>query len=89
MHEMSLIDDLMTKIKRVADENGARRVTRVHVSLGALSHISAGHFREHFVEAATGTVAHGAELEIVELSDVHDPRAQDILLRDVEVEVDD
>jgi hydrogenase nickel incorporation protein HypA/HybF len=56
------------------------------VRLGALAHISAQHFREHFVQAASGTVAEGARLDIEESSDQSDPRAQDILLETVEVE---
>lgn len=86
MHEMSLINDLMRKVLRVADEHGAPRVTGVTVELGALSHLSADHFREHFEEAAAGTRAAGARLDVVVKTDVHDPHAQDILLRRVEVE---
>lgn len=86
MHEMSLINDLMRKIMRVADEHGARRVIGVKVELGALSHLSADHFREHFEEAAAGTRADGARLEVVAKTDLHDPHAQDILLKSVEVD---
>jgi hydrogenase nickel incorporation protein HypA/HybF len=89
MHEMSLINDLMRKIMRVADEHGARRIVGLKVELGALSHLSAAHFREHFEEAAAGTPAAGARLDIVELTDIHDSHAQDILLRSVEVAADD
>ncbi len=89
MHEMSLINDLLRKIMRVAEEHGARRIVGVKVELGALSHLSADHFREHFDEAAVGTPAAGARLDIVEQADIHDPHAQDILLRHVEVAADD
>ena len=54
--------------------------------LGALSHISADHFREHFDHAAGGTPAEGARLEVEVFGDVDDPRAQDIILDSVEVE---
>ena len=84
MHEMSLINDLMRKILGVAEAHGARRIVGLKVELGALSHLSAGPFREHFLEAAAGT-----QLDIVEMTDIHDAHAQDILLRSVEVAADD
>lgn len=86
MHEFSLINDLMRKIAALAAEQQAKRVVRVKVKLGALCHISADHFREHFVEAAEGTVAEHAKLEIEFNPDENHPNAQDILLDSVEVE---
>ncbi len=86
MHEFSLINDLMRKIESIAREHGGRRIVSVKVRLGALSHISPGHFREHFIQAAAGTVAAGARLDIEQHQDEADPRAQDILLEIVEVE---
>lgn len=86
MHEFHLIHDLMRKISTLAAEQGARKVTVVRVALGALAHISAEHFREHFEEAATGTIADGARLEVEQLTDEESPAAQDILLRSVDLE---
>jgi hydrogenase nickel incorporation protein HypA/HybF len=86
VHEFSLINDLMRKIESISREQGARRVASLKVKLGALSHISADHFREHFEAAATGTIAEGARLDIERLTDERDPHAQDILLDWVEVE---
>lgn len=86
MHEFSLINDLMRKVKEIAARHQAKKVASVRVLLGALSHISPEHFREHFEEAAVGTVADGAELEIVLNPDPNDPHAQDILLDSVDVE---
>lgn len=86
MHEMSLINNLMNKIEAVAREQGAGRIVRVTLRLGALSHISAGHFREHFTEASRGGVADGAKLTIETSDDIHDPHAQDIMLLSVDVE---
>jgi hydrogenase nickel incorporation protein HypA/HybF len=83
MHEFSLIKDLLRKIQSIA---GCNKVVSVKVTLGALAHISAEHFREHFVEAAAGTIAEGARLEIEQLTDETDPRAQDVLLDSVELE---
>lgn len=86
MHEMSLIHDLMRKIETIAREQNATKVAGVKVRLGALAHISADHFREHFEEESKGTIADGARLEVVELTDQNDPQAQDIILDSVEVE---
>ena len=86
MHEFSLINDLMRKINGIVSEQGARRVTSVKVTLGALSHISSYHFCEHFNAAAKGTIAEGARLEIEMLLDEHDRHAQDILLDSIELE---
>lgn len=88
MHEMSLMADLMRKLDAIAREQGASRITRVGVTLGALSHMSADHFREHFEEAARGSVGEGAELEVTVSDDPEDPRAQDILLESIDVEVE-
>ena len=86
MHEFSLINDLMRKIESVAREHGGKKSLSGKVRLGALAHISAEHFREHFVEASAGTLAAGARLDIAQLTDESDPHAQDILLESVEVE---
>jgi hydrogenase nickel incorporation protein HypA/HybF len=85
MHEYSLMADLLRKIKRIADETKAERVTSVKVTLGALSHITPDHFREHFVEAIKGTVAEGATLKIEQMTDQADPNAQEIMLESVDV----
>ena len=86
MHEFSLMADLVKKINQVIEEQKANRVTGVTVSLGALSHISAGHFREHFEHAVAGTTIENAQLNIVQETDINNPRAQDIILESVECE---
>jgi hydrogenase nickel incorporation protein HypA/HybF len=55
--------DVLRKVVAVAAAEGAERVRLVRVQLGALSHFTPEHFREHFAEAARGTVAEGAEVE--------------------------
>jgi hydrogenase nickel incorporation protein HypA/HybF len=64
MHEFSLITELMRKIRAIACEQGAARISGVKVKLGALAHISGEHFRAHFEQAAVGTPAEGARLDI-------------------------
>ena len=87
MHEASLIRGLISKIEEIASENQAQKVTVVRIQLGALSHCSPEHFREHYVDAAKGTIAEHAKLEIEELpSGVNNPNAQEIILDSIEVE---
>ncbi|OOC09583.1 hydrogenase maturation nickel metallochaperone HypA [Thioalkalivibrio halophilus] len=85
MHEHSLMADLLRKIEQVAADNNAERVTRVRVWLGALSHITPEHFREHFEDSTRGTLAEGAELEVEASDDDTHPEAQQILLRNLDV----
>lgn len=85
MHEFSLMADLLSKIEQVATDNNADRVTRVRVWLGAFSHITPEHFREHFEDGVKGTVAEGAELEVESSDDENDPEAQQIRLQSIDV----
>ncbi len=86
MHEASMMRDLMRKIEQVAQEQKATRITAVDVWLGALSHMSDGHFREHFVQASAGGIANGAEIRTEVSDDLIHPNAEDVLLRGIEVE---
>ncbi len=86
MHEMSLLNSLMKTIERIVREQNATRAVTVRVKLGALAHISPDHFREHFEEAARGTVADGAELFVEQLTDENDPNAQEIMLESIDVD---
>jgi hydrogenase nickel incorporation protein HypA/HybF len=86
MHEAALVDALLRRVLEVADEAGARRVTRVSVRLGALCHLSAEHLAGHFPVAAAGTLAAGAELCIQAGSDPAGAGALDLALDSVEVE---
>ena len=87
MHEASLIRGLMSKLESLARDQHATRVKRVRVWLGALSHFSAEHFREHFEHASRGTVAENALLDIELSRDIRDPRAQDVVLESCDMEV--
>lgn len=87
MHERALMTDLMREIEGVARADGATRVTCVSVRLGALSHFTEEHFREHFLDASRGTLAEGAAVDAVLANDLDDPRATGVVLESVEVEV--
>ncbi|MDY6899740.1 MAG: hydrogenase maturation nickel metallochaperone HypA [Cyanobacteriota bacterium] len=87
MHEASLINDLVQKINAIVIEQDGKRAVAIKVKLGALSHISSEHLREHFEVASKHTLAEGATLECESSKDLSDPLAQEILLESVEVEV--
>jgi hydrogenase nickel incorporation protein HypA/HybF len=86
MHEASLMTNLMRRIDELAKAERARRVIGVSVWLGALSHMSAEHLAEHFEQAAAGTIAEGARLDVAVSGDTRHANAQDIVLESVEVE---
>ena len=86
MHEASLMLSLMHRIDEIATCEGARRIVSVSVWLGALSHMSAEHLAEHFEQAAAGTIAEGARLDVAVSGDTRHANAQDIVLESVEVE---
>jgi hydrogenase nickel incorporation protein HypA/HybF len=85
VHEQALMDDLIAKILAVAETEGGGRVVRIRVHLGALSHFTPGHFREHFDDAARGTLAEGAEIESELGTDMTAPNAAGVVLESVEV----
>ncbi len=85
MHEAGLIRDLLSKIDELAARESATAVTSVSVWLGALSHISAEHLREHFKNETGGSIAENASLEIEVSDDIDHPQAQDILLRSIDI----
>lgn len=87
MHEQALMADVVRKLEQTATDGGAERVTRVVVHLGALSHFSPEHFREHFVDATRGTIAEGAEVVATVDGDIAAPHATGVVLKDVELEV--
>jgi len=87
VHERALMRDLVARIEATAQAEGATRVTRVTVQLGALSHFTPHHFREHFEDATRATLAEGAVVETELEGDMTSPRARDVVLMAVEVEV--
>ena len=87
MHEKALMDDLMRKITAQAQAEGAVRVTKIRVRLGALSHFTAAHFREHFEDASRGTLAEGAEVEAELRTDPTEDEAQGVVLESIDIEL--
>jgi hydrogenase nickel incorporation protein HypA/HybF len=89
VHEKHLTEDLVRELERIAVAEGGRRVTRIQVRLGALSHFTPEHFREHFDDAAAGSLAEGAAVDAVLAADPTAPDAQGVLLETVELELSD
>ena len=86
MHDQALMRDIMARIVAVAEAEGATGVTKVSVRLGALSHFTPEHFREHFLDSSRGTLAEGAVVEAVLETSTTEPNAQGVLLESVELE---
>jgi hydrogenase nickel incorporation protein HypA/HybF len=86
MHEHALIRDVIGRIVEVAENEGASGVTKVSVRLGALSHFTPEHFREHYVDAARGTLAEGASVEATLEEDIAAPDAQGVVVESIELE---
>jgi hydrogenase nickel incorporation protein HypA/HybF len=81
MHETRVVENLVSKIIERASLEKADSVCRISVWLGALSHMSPAHFKEHFDIAAHGTMMENAKLEIEASKDIYDPNAREIILR--------
>jgi hydrogenase nickel incorporation protein HypA/HybF len=79
--------DLVARIDELAAAEEAMAVTRISVRLGALSHFTPEHFREHFEDAARGTRAEGAEVAATLSDDTSAADAAGVLLETIELEV--
>jgi len=88
MHEQSLILNLINRIDQLAAEEHRLPVGAV-IQIGALAHISAEHFRDHFVRETEGTPLQNLDLKIELLDDIYHPRAQDIVLKSLRFAVSD
>ena len=86
MHDRALMRDILGRIEELARAERATRVSRVNVRLGALSHFTPAHFREHFEDASRGTVAEGAHVEATLDTEIRATEAHGVVLESVEVE---
>jgi hydrogenase nickel incorporation protein HypA/HybF len=87
MHEMSLFKDILKKIESISRDNEGKKIVNISVKIGALSHLSASHFLDHFSTFSIGTAAEGADVDIVVDENENDPYAQEVILQSVEVEI--
>ena len=86
MHETALVRDIIHRIEDLAQATDTRRVTGAKIWLGALSHLSADHFREHFAIEARDTCMDGASLDVEVSDNPDDPRAQHARLLSIDLD---
>ena len=86
MHEEAQLHDVIRKAEEVARREGAERVTRVRLWVGARSHLAGPELRERWAHAVTGTSLAGAEVEIELSPDRLDPNAEHVMLRSLDVD---
>lgn len=86
MHEEALFKDLRRKFEEIGATQGVRRITRVTLWIGALSHLTEDHLREDWARVVQGTPADGAILEVKLSHDLNDSRAETIVIESVGVE---
>ena len=86
MHEFTHLKYIMEKLTQISEQEGGARIAVVRVTIGALTHVSPSYFQAHFERAASGTVAQGADLVVLENMDKDDPLAQEIVLNSVDIE---
>ena len=67
MHELSLAEALVEQLAEVAAREGAVRITRIDLELGAMSGVEREPFEFSFPIVAAGTVAEGAVLHFDEV----------------------
>src|SRR5271165_3681661 len=67
MHEMALTESIVEIAVAAAKDEGAEKVKRVFVDVGALSHVEPEALQFCFAAVAAGTIAEGAELEIARI----------------------
>ncbi len=64
MHEMALTESIVEIAVETAEREGASRVRKVFVDVGALSHVEPEALLFCFSAVSAGTIAEGARLEI-------------------------
>lgn len=85
MHEEAMVRDLVRKVEEVARSEGSPRVTRVHLWVGALSHLTAGGLRDRWPLATQRTAAEGSALDLTVSNDPNDPRSTEVILESVDL----
>lgn len=67
MHELSLMEGMIASLEREAREQGFDRICRIRLEVGRLSGVEIEALQFAFGPATEGTLADGAELEILEV----------------------
>ncbi|MBI5700851.1 hydrogenase maturation nickel metallochaperone HypA [Candidatus Saganbacteria bacterium] len=64
MHEMHLINDLFADVLKHANENKAKKVTKLYLQMGDFTEINPDILKFHFNELAKGTAIEDAVIDI-------------------------
>lgn len=67
MHELSLAEDMLTMIQQRAETQQFKTVSKVWLEVGSLSHVEADAMSFCFDAVMAGTLAAGAQLEIIHI----------------------
>jgi Zn finger protein HypA/HybF involved in hydrogenase expression len=87
MHELSVIQAVLKEVEVIAEDHKAKEVLRVVLEVSDLSHMSSDHLEETFlIFREASPLLRNATIEFRQNSD---PKADEIILRDVELEIDD
>ena len=86
MHEEAMLRDVIRKAEEVAKREGAARVTRVRLWVGARSHLGGPELRARWAYAVRGTALDGAEVEVESSRERGDPNAELVMLRSLDVD---
>ena len=78
--------DLRRKIVEVSERHGGRRVSRVSLEVGALSHVTEASLRQRWETTFAGTPAASARLTVETASDLADPGAQGVRITEIATE---
>lgn len=64
IHELSITKDILSTVLTVAEQNGAKRVVSIALTIGAMRDIIPDLMQRYFNYVSAGTLAEGAELKI-------------------------
>ncbi len=65
MHEFSTAQLIVSTVIRVAEENGAKRVTEINIELGEFTLLNPEYLKFGLEVASEGTIAEGAKVNVV------------------------
>lgn len=89
MHEEAMLKDVVRKAEEVSRAEGAARVTRVRIWVGARSHLGGPELEDRWANAVRGTSLAGSRVEVELSEDGNDPNAQRVVLRSLDVDSGD
>ena len=64
MHEIHLLKDLLADVLKAAEENKAKKVTKVYLRMGEFTEINPEILKHFFAENSKGTMVEGADISI-------------------------